>query len=179
MPIFFFNSHNPKVIKFIIILQLGLSHLREHKFKHNIQGSLNLFCNCSVDIESTVHYLLYYFMNITERSTLLSAIANIGSWFTCWQFLAVIYLTQIKIKNVLIEYILSVKRFVEPIFQWSQEFFNQGYESINSVSTVIVTYFLLFVDFCSYFLRNFYLFRVTLIVLGTGWLSLLILQCLI
>ena len=98
MPIFFFNSHNPKVIKFIIILQVGLSHLREHKFKHNIQGSLNLFCNCSVDIESTVHYLLYYFMNITERSTLLSAIANIGSWFTCWQFLAVIYLTQIKMQ---------------------------------------------------------------------------------
>ena len=170
MPIFFFNSHNPKVIKFIIILQLGLSHLRENKFKHNIQGSLNLFCNCN---------LLYYFMNITERSTLLSAIADIGSWFTCWQFLAVIYLTQIKIKNVLIEYILSVKRFEEPLFQWSQEFFNQGYESINSVSTVIVTYFLLFVDFCSYFLRNFYLFRGTLIVLGTGWLSLLILQCLI
>ena len=70
--------------------------------------------------------------------------------------------------NVVIEYILSVKRFEEPLFQWSQEFFNQGYESINSVSTVIVTYFLLFVDFCSYFLRNFYLFRGTLIVLGTG-----------
>ena len=33
--------------------------------------------------------------------------------------------------NVLIEYILSVKRFEEPLFQWSQEFFNQGYESIN------------------------------------------------
>ena len=98
MPIFFFNSHNPKVIKLIIILQLGLSHLREHKFKHNIQGSLNLFCNCSVDIESTVHYLLYYFMNITERSTLLSAIANIGSWFKCWQFLAVIHLTPIKMQ---------------------------------------------------------------------------------
>ena len=41
--------------------------------------------------------------------------------------------------NVLIEYILSVKRFEEPLFQWSQEFFNQGYESIDSVSTIIVT----------------------------------------
>ena len=41
--------------------------------------------------------------------------------------------------NVLIEYILSIKRFEEPLFQWSQEFFNQGYESIDSVSTIIVT----------------------------------------
>ena len=127
MPIFFFNSHNPKVIKFIIILQLGLSHLREHKFKHNIQGSLNLFCNCSVDIESTVHYLLYYFMNITERSTLLSAIANIGSWFTCWQFLAVIYLTQIK-----------MQMFSLNIFYLLRDLKNHFFNAVKNFSTKVM-----------------------------------------
>ena len=55
----FFNSHNPKRIKFIARLRLGLSHLREHKFKHNFQDSLNPFCNCGLDTESTTHYLLY------------------------------------------------------------------------------------------------------------------------
>ena len=60
-------------------------------------------------------------------------------------------------KNVstTIEYALSTERFEKPLFQWSQEFFKQGYESVNSVSTVI--YFLLFVDFYSYFLKIFFI----------------------
>ena len=41
-----FNCHNPKGIKLLSRLRLGLSHLREHKFKHNFQDSLNPFCNC-------------------------------------------------------------------------------------------------------------------------------------
>ena len=40
-------------------LRLGLSHLREHKFKHNFQDSINPLCNCGHDIESTTHYLLH------------------------------------------------------------------------------------------------------------------------
>ena len=36
-----FNCHNPKGIKFITRLRLGLSHLREHKFRHSFQDSLN------------------------------------------------------------------------------------------------------------------------------------------
>ena len=41
-----FNCHNPKGIELLSRLRLGLSHLREHKFKHNFQDSLNPFCNC-------------------------------------------------------------------------------------------------------------------------------------
>ena len=41
-----FNCHNPKEIKLITRLRLGLSHLREHKFKHSFQDSLNPFCSC-------------------------------------------------------------------------------------------------------------------------------------
>ena len=51
----FFNYHNPKEIKFITRLRFGLSHLREHKFKHSIQDSLNPFYSCGLDIESTAH----------------------------------------------------------------------------------------------------------------------------
>ena len=36
-----YNCHNPKGIKLITRLCLGLNHLREHKFKHNFQESLN------------------------------------------------------------------------------------------------------------------------------------------
>ena len=48
---------------------LGLSHLREHKSKHSFQDSLNPFCSCGLDIESTVHYLLHFLTYITERRT--------------------------------------------------------------------------------------------------------------
>ena len=41
--------------------------------------------------------------------------------------------------NATIEYVLSTKRFEEPLFQWSQEILKQGYESVNSVLIVVVT----------------------------------------
>ena len=72
-----FDCHNPKGIKFITRLRLGLSHLREHKFKHYFQDSLNPFCSCDLVIESTAHFLLHCPMYITERHTLLSTIKNI------------------------------------------------------------------------------------------------------
>ena len=41
-----FNCHSPKGIKLITSLRLGLSHLREHKFRHNFQDALNPICSC-------------------------------------------------------------------------------------------------------------------------------------
>ena len=41
-----FNVHNLHGIKLLIRLRVGLSHLREHKFRHNFQYSLDPFCNC-------------------------------------------------------------------------------------------------------------------------------------
>ena len=70
----FFNSYNPKGIKFITSLWLGLSHLREHKFIHSFQDSLNPFCNCGLDIESIAHYLLHCFTYCIERRSPLSTI---------------------------------------------------------------------------------------------------------
>ena len=39
-----FDCHNPQGIKYVTRLRLGLSHLREHKFKHNFQDCLNPLC---------------------------------------------------------------------------------------------------------------------------------------
>ena len=44
-----FNSHIPK----------GPSHLPEHKFKHSFQDTLNPFCDCGCEIETTALTLLY------------------------------------------------------------------------------------------------------------------------
>ena len=118
----FFNSHNPKRIKFIKRLRLGLSHLRYHKFKHSFQDSLNTFCNCSVDIKSTVHYFLHCPTHITERRTLLSSIENIeNNLLDLSESILIKTLffgsnsfninTNTKVVNATIEYVLSTKRF--------------------------------------------------------------------
>ena len=54
-----FNLHNPHGIKLPTILRVGLSHLREHKFRHNFQHSLDPFCNCGRHIETTIYFFLH------------------------------------------------------------------------------------------------------------------------
>ena len=54
-----YNCHNPKGIKLLTRLSVGLSHLREQKFKHSFQDTLNPICNCSEDIETTSHYIIF------------------------------------------------------------------------------------------------------------------------
>ena len=76
-----FNCHNPKALKFITQLGLGLSHLRYHKFKHNFQDSLNPLCNCGLITETTSHYLLHCPLFADERKTFLSNMKSINHKF--------------------------------------------------------------------------------------------------
>ena len=123
----FFDCHNPKGIKLITRLRLGLSHLREHKFKHSFQDTINPLCNCGQDIESSTHFFLHCPFFINERRTLLSTIRSLDSkLLDCSNY----YLTQtllfgntsqissnnFKIINASIDYILLSKRFDEPLF---------------------------------------------------------------
>ena len=123
----FFDFHNSKGIKVITRLRLGLSHLREHKFKHNFQDTINPLCNCGQDIESSTHFFLHCPFFINERHTLFSTIRSLDSkLLDCTNY----YLTQtllfgntsqissnnFKIINTSIDYILLSKRFDEPLF---------------------------------------------------------------
>ena len=59
-----YNCHNLKGVKLITRLQLGLSHLTEHKFKHSFQDSINshafvvVILNLQLISFFTVPYLL-------------------------------------------------------------------------------------------------------------------------
>ena len=75
----FFNCHNPKWIKLVTRLCTGLSHLREHKYKHSFQDSLNLICRCGTDVESCLHFFLHCHIFQNERLILLSIVKNIDS----------------------------------------------------------------------------------------------------
>ena len=74
-----FQCYNPKIIKLVTRLSLGLNHLQEHKFKHSFQDILNPLCSCGVDIETTSHYFLHCPSFHAERSSLLSNINRIDS----------------------------------------------------------------------------------------------------
>ena len=72
-----YKCHNPKGIKLLTRLRVGLSHLREHKFKHSFQDTFNPICTCGEDIETTSHYLLHCTDYLEERKTLLNTISCI------------------------------------------------------------------------------------------------------
>ena len=74
-----FKCHNPKGIKLLTRLRLGLSHLREHKFKHGFLDSLNPICSCGQNIETSTHFLLHCSNYSNERLTFLNIIRNIDS----------------------------------------------------------------------------------------------------
>ena len=75
----FCDCHNPKGIKLITILRLGLSHLREHKFKHSFPDTRNPLRNSVQCIDSATHFLLHCPFFINEGRTLLSTIRSLDS----------------------------------------------------------------------------------------------------
>ena len=73
-----FKCHNPRGVKLLTRLRLGVSHLREHKFKHGFQDSLNPICSCGNDIETLSPFILHCPHYSNERSTFLNTIRNIN-----------------------------------------------------------------------------------------------------
>ena len=126
-----FNCHNPKRIKLLSRLRLGLSHLRGHKFKHNFLDSLNPFCSCGKgEVETISHYLLHCSNYSEERLALLNTIRNID--------MSILQLSDSKFTSVLlfgdnsfdnnkntfaldatIDYIISTRTFDVPLFSSS------------------------------------------------------------
>ena len=76
-----FIINNPLGLKLLTRLRIGFIHLKEHKFKHNFQDSVDSFCSCGNDIESTVHFFLHSPNFSTQRQTLLKKLKSINESF--------------------------------------------------------------------------------------------------
>ena len=74
-----FKCYNPKGVKLLTRLRLGLSHLGQYKFKHGFLDSLNLIYSCGEKIETSTHFLLHCSNYSNERLTFLNIIRNIDS----------------------------------------------------------------------------------------------------
>ena len=69
-----FNIHEPKCIKWIFQLRVGLSPLKSHKRRHNFQDTPDDTCHCMRDAESTYHFLLHCPTFTEHRRTLFETI---------------------------------------------------------------------------------------------------------
>ena len=75
-----YNIVDPSGLKLLTRFRVNLSHLREHKFRHNFLNTLNQLCSCSLEIESTTHYLLRCPFYTHLRRTLLDNIIELIDW---------------------------------------------------------------------------------------------------
>ena len=65
-------------IKILTRLRVGFSHLKEHKFWHNLQVAINPLCTCGNFVESTTHFFLHYTHFSNQRLTLINKIKDIN-----------------------------------------------------------------------------------------------------
>ena len=77
-PNFTFDIHNPKGLKLLTRLRLGLSHLGDHKFRHNFQDCASPTCMSGQDIETRTHFLLHCYNHHNERKILFQKINQIS-----------------------------------------------------------------------------------------------------
>ena len=67
-----FIFHNPKNLKLLSRLHLGLSHFHEHKFKYSFQDCLNPVNICGIgEIEACCYYVLHCSNYSTETLFIL------------------------------------------------------------------------------------------------------------
>ena len=120
-----FLYDKPKGIQLLTRLRFGLSHLRDHKFKHSFQVTLNTICNSGEDIETWWHYLLHCW--IYKRLAVLNVIQGIDSSileFTDSRIVEVFlygrkfldFSDNTNILNATIDFLLKTKRFHERLF---------------------------------------------------------------
>jgi len=122
-----FNCHHPEGLILLTRLRLGFSHLREHKFRHNFQDTINPICLCGQDVETTSHFLLNCPQYVTIRKTFLDKIKMISGDFieNSDNMLSNILLfgdaslsteNNTLILKSTIEFLLESKSFDEPLF---------------------------------------------------------------
>ena len=115
-------------IKSLTRLRLGLSHLSEHKFRHNVADSLNPLCSCYLETDSTLYFFLRCQSYTTLRRALMTDLKNINDAIMSLNesdLLHVILYGSKKFDNNMntsiltatIKFIKDTERFDEPLFQ--------------------------------------------------------------
>ena len=122
-----FFRNNPKAIQLLTRLKLALSHLQEHKFRHNFQDTLNPICNCGENIESSCHYLLHCSLYTNERLAFRNDVQDIYDSILELNDSHIVevllhgkkflyFSSNANILNATIDFLLNTERFDETLF---------------------------------------------------------------
>ena len=68
-------------MKLLTRLRVGLSRLKEHKFRHNSEDTVNPLCSCNLEKETISHFFLSYLNFITTRINLMNKLHKLDSIF--------------------------------------------------------------------------------------------------
>ena len=74
-----FGTNDVSGLKLLTRLRVGFSHVREHKFKHNFQDTLNPLCPCSLEAEDTYHFFMRCQSFSNQRNVLFDDLNSINS----------------------------------------------------------------------------------------------------
>ena len=116
-----YRIHNPVGIRFLTRLRLGLSHVNEHKFRHNFADCVNPLCSCSIKPETTLYFFLHCrnLLNIRrklfDKIKLLETFSQLNdkNLLTVLLFGSKIYNEKVNVQilNASIDYIIDSDRF--------------------------------------------------------------------
>ena len=127
LPNSLFNACDPLGIQLLTRLRVGLSHLRDHKFKHGFQDTINPLCPCSnMETESISHFFLRCPFYTNERLNLIDELLLIVPNIQQFDENSIIELLlygsknfsneiNSKIINLSIRFIIASKRFDMPL----------------------------------------------------------------
>ena len=64
-----FGACDPHGVKLLTRLRVGLSHLREHKFRHGFNDIIDPFCPCNMEFESVSHFFVrcHFFTHMRQN----------------------------------------------------------------------------------------------------------------
>ena len=110
-------------------LRVGLSHLNEHKFRHNFLDTIDPFCSCRTNsIETSEHFLLQCPNYPLERTRLFNDLGDIFSFMPLKHSVLsriLLYgnpvlsdLDNRKIMIATIRFIVATDRFSVPLLNW-------------------------------------------------------------
>ena len=74
--------HDTKSLKLLTRLRLTFSHFNEDKFRHGFIDTIDPMCKCSVETETTLHFLLHCRLYSNIRTELLDDIYTADSSLT-------------------------------------------------------------------------------------------------
>ena len=65
------STQNFQGLKLLTSMRLGLSHLADHKFRHNFQDCLNPICSCGQKIETTSYSFFTVSITVVQENNFL------------------------------------------------------------------------------------------------------------